>query len=131
MHGEPMARNMFKDALISRWRTALVMLRRQSVHRDHQMQFLNAPPLRWNWPDRTRDDLNLDTHFRELGKQDSQLVVANQRLATHNRDVNRLEAADQGQHPGDQGFPSVIVKQAQRATGPQMALFVSVAAGTT
>src|SRR5690348_355529 len=130
MHGETMTRNMLKDALVSGRRTPLVMLRRQAVNRDHQVEVPDGAPFRGDAADGASDKLDLDTHARELGKQDSQFVVANQGLPADNREMNRFETTSQRQHARDQGIPAIVIELAQRAAGTQMARFVRVAART-
>lgn len=84
MHGEAMPRNMLKDALISGRRTPLIMLRRQAVDGDNQVEVRDAPPFRGDLADGACNKLDLDAHSSEFGKQDSQFVVANQRFAADN-----------------------------------------------
>ena len=127
---QPMPRDVLENSFVGCGRAAEVVLGLKAVNRDHQVQVPKLAPSERNRPHRARHKLYFDPHLGESWQQDFKLSVAHQRLAAHNRYVQRPVAADQGQDAFDEGVTFVVSKLAQRARVTQVAGFVGIAAWT-
>jgi hypothetical protein len=87
MHRDLVPGYVFENPFIRRGRTPLVVFRLQAVDRYDYVQTRNVPPRDRNLAHSAGNELYFDLHVGQLGEQDSQLVVANQRFAAHDRQV--------------------------------------------
>ena len=107
------------------------MLRLQAVNRHNEMKIRQGGPALGNGTNRTGHQLHFNLHIRELGQQNVQLTIANQRFASNDGEVQRAETMNQGKDAIDQIFTSEVSQLAETSSAPQMFGFVSVATGAS
>src|SRR5262245_42243143 len=93
------------------------MVRLQAINRDDQVKSLDLRPLGWDGANCAGYKLDFDPHLTQSRQQNVQLSEPYQRLAAHDRKVERAMAPHQRQHAVNQ-FLSLII--GHRAQGPQL-----------
>ena len=89
------AGNIFKNAFVGRWFAAFVMMFWKPVHRNRDAEAGNFHPLGWNRDYPARNHHREDIHFAESRNNAAQFAMANHRLASDQRHVQRTVAAHQ------------------------------------
>src|SRR5262249_4627019 len=101
------------DAFISRGRAPYVMVRLQAINRDDQVKSLDLRPLGWDGANCAGDKLDFDPHLTQSWQQNVQLSEPYQRLAAHDRKVERAMAPHHRQHAVNQLLSLIIGQCAQ------------------
>src|SRR2546425_241685 len=131
MNRDGVADDVLQDAVVRRRRAAEIVLGLQSVDRDHDGEASNRAPRLWNLAHRARDELRVDAAGREPGKNHLELAIANERLAAHDRHVQRSIPVDQPDHAVDQLLALEVANLIERDLSAEVIVAVRVAAGAT
>jgi hypothetical protein len=105
------------------------MLRLQAVDRDDEVEEAGSAPLEGNRPDGARHHLSVDSAPFQRGKEFGDLPPADQRLTTHDRQVERAMSIDQGENSFDELGALEIPNPTERARGTEVPVAVRIAAG--
>jgi hypothetical protein len=131
MHGDLVAGNMALDPFVGGRRAAAVVLGLEAVDRDDPVQGFESGPRRRQRAHGACDELNFDAHALEPGQDLIELAIANERLASHDRDVHRPQPAHEIKHSFDELRAPVIAQLPERDSSAEVVRLVCVAARTT
>ena len=131
MHGHLVARDVLNDPIVGRGCAPGIVLRLQSVDRDHHVQFRHADEGRRQDTKRARHHLNVNPTINQLRHHRFEFAVAHQRIAAHQRKVQWLQAVGDSQHPFHQCVPLSVRQFAQRGAAAQMARLIRITTWTT
>ena len=122
--------DILEDAFIGSWFAPRIVLWLETVDRYHDIQFLECRPLAGDDPERTRDNLRVDTASFYLRQQQFDFPVPHQRIATNERHVKRFVLVDERKHSRDQLISLEIRKLTQLSRTPEVRRIERVASGT-
>jgi hypothetical protein len=74
------------------------------------------------------DDLNVESTRHELGHESFAFPISNQRVAAHQRQVQRSENIDEFENAADERLSLAIGQTAQRSVTSQVIVVVCIAA---
>lgn len=94
------------------------------------MKSRDAAPFERNGANGAGDDLDFDIHGVQLGEEDGQFAVANQRFAADDGKMQGFDAANEREDGGDQGIATKVTELAERANRAQVVRLVRVTART-
>ena len=120
----------FQDAIVGGRLAPLVVLGLQSVDRDHDLQPPQPDPFLRNRAHGARDDLRVDAALGHPRQNLVQLAIADQRLAAHDRHVQRPIPVEQREHAVDELLALEILQLAQLDVAAEVIVAVRVAART-
>jgi hypothetical protein len=103
----------------------------QAVNRDDQVQRIDLRPLRRDRTNGAGDELDFDAHLIQSRQQNVQFAEPHQRLAAHDREVERPAPSNQRQHAVNQLLAFVIGQRAQRPAISEVFGLVSVTPRTS
>src|SRR5262249_54764151 len=120
MYGDPVSLDVREDAFVGCRSTADVVLGLKPVDRHDNREPRDCAPLPGDSSYRARDELYMDTPFRQQRQQRVQLAVPDERLAADDRHVQRTMVVDQREHTVDQFLTLEIPKTAERDVAAEM-----------
>ncbi len=92
---------MRENAIVRGWSPSRVVLRRQAINRDHNLQATEIAPREWDGANRARHQLCMNVAGRQFGQDRVELTVSNERLSAHYRHVKRFVLIDELHEPLD------------------------------
>ena len=131
VNGDLMPFDVLEDAIVGRGRAAHVVFRLEAIDRHDELQPVQPLPLAWNGSNGARHELRVYASFGHLRQDRVEFLVSDQRLASHDRDVQRPEAIDERHESRDQLVAFVIGQPSERDVATEMLIAVGVATRTS
>ena len=129
MDVDPRAGDALQNALVGCRLAALIMLRLQAIDRNHHVQQFVCAPGRRHSAKRARHDLRVDAALLHLRQNLLQFAVADQGVASDERNMQRLVLIDHCQHIAHQRVALEVRKLAQFSARAQVRRVEGIAAG--
>src|SRR5258708_5581599 len=89
-----LARDVLQDSIVRCRRASNIVLWLQSVNRYDDVQMGMRRPTRRHRPECTGDDLDVNSSIKQLRNHQLELAIPDERVASHDRQMQRLEAVD-------------------------------------
>ena len=130
MDGDALPGDVFQNAVVGSRGSADVMLRLQAVHGDGNMQVVETRPGGAHGPEGAGYQLNVNSALNQERNQQFEFPKANQRIATDDGQVQRLQAVDDFQNAVHESLAPAIVEVTQGLAAAEMCVVIRVASGT-
>ncbi len=127
--GDPVARDIFQDSIVGRRGAPDIVFGLQAVDRDSHGQVRERSPGRRRRTESAGDDLHVDAPVQQQRNHRFELAIPDQRVASHQRQMQRPQAVGHLQHSVDQLLSLAVAKAAQRDAAAQVPVLVGVASG--
>ena len=89
--------DVFEDAVVGGGFAALVVLGLEAVDRDDDIELLELFPLGGDDAEGAGDDLGVNSAALDLGQEEFELAITNERIAAYEGDVEGLVLVDEGE----------------------------------
>jgi len=120
VNGYLRAFDVLEDAIVGGRFSPRIVFRLQAVDGNHDIQVLEGHPRRWNHPECAGDNLGICAAALNLRQQRVEFAIADERIATHKRDMHRSVLVDQSKHPRDQDVSTKVGEIAKLCLATQM-----------
>ncbi len=130
VNGDSRTLNVLEDALIGSGFAAFVMFGLQAINGDHDVQFLELHPCSWNLPECAGDDLGVYAAALDLWQERVEFAVSNERIAAHQRDMERPMLVDHSEHSHNQFVALEVRELAKLCRASQVCRIECVASRT-
>src|SRR5262245_60144675 len=130
VNGDSVPGDVLEDAVVGGRRPAHVVLGLQPVDGNDNRGAREAGEKSRDFTHGARDELGVNASLRENGNQCFQLAIAYERLATDDRDVQRLVLINQAQHPINEFLPLEVANLTQGDLAAEMVVAVRIAPRT-
>jgi hypothetical protein len=114
VNGDPLPHDVSQNTVIRCRCPPEIVFRLQPVDGHDYVQSLQAGPGRTHCSESAGYDLHVDSARQQGGNQQLQFAIADQRVASDDRQVQRLQPINDLKNPFHQGLASSIVQVAQR-----------------
>ena len=121
--------NIFQDAFVGGGLTADVVVFGKAVDRDGDADARKLHPLDGNGNHGARHNQRENIHAAQDRENAAQFLVADERLAADQRNVNRLVLADEIDDAVDESVAAQVIQLAKSGFAAEVRVAVSVAAG--
>jgi hypothetical protein len=131
MYRNPLSRDIVENAIVRSGFAARVMFGSQTVDRNRHGQAIHLRPRRGQRPERTRNELHVNTALDQLRNDALHLAIPHQRIAPDERQMQRLRAIDDLQNAVDQIVALEIAKLTKCGCSAEMIILVRVTSWTS
>ena len=123
--------DVLEDALVGRGCAANIVFGLEAIDRHDELQPVQPLPLAWNGSNGAGHELRVDASFGHPRQNLVEFLVSDQRLASHDRDMQRPEAIDERHESRDQLIAFVIGQPSERDFATEVLIAVGVATRTS
>ncbi len=129
MDRDSLSRDVSQNAVVGCWGAPGIVFGLQTVDRHGDVQVLKLRPCGPHRSERAGDNLHVDSARQERRNHQLQFTIADQRVTTDDRQVQRLDAIDNFKYSIYESLAPSIVQVAQRRSAAEMGVVVRVTAG--
>src|SRR5260370_11381124 len=129
--GNLLARDVLQDAIVGCRGAPDIVLGLQSVNRYDDVHVGKRRPSRRKRPECTGDQLDVNSSIKQQRNHHLELAIADKRVASHDRQMQRLEPVDDLKNTVDQVLPLAIMKTSQSHAATQARVIIGIAPATT